>query len=31
MIQCTEPATPAVIVCSELPPYRFTTGGRFRP
>src|SRR6218665_884402 len=28
MIQCTEPATPAVIVCCELPPYRFATGGR---
>src|SRR6218665_498920 len=31
MIQCTEPATPAVIVCCELPPYRFTTGICFRP
>src|SRR6218665_3803106 len=31
MIQCTEPATPAVIVCCELPPYRFATGGRYRP
>jgi len=30
-ILCTEPATPAVIVCCELPPYRFATGSRFRP
>src|SRR6218665_3262745 len=31
MIQCTEPATPAVIVCCKLPPYSFATGSRFRP
>jgi len=30
MTQCTKPATPAVIVCCELPPYGFATGGRFR-
>src|SRR6218665_2594442 len=30
MTQCTKPATPAVIVCCELSPYGFATGGRFR-